>query len=48
MRNVVTDDGIFLFDLQGFLVLRGVVEPELIEALDRAVVENEAVEHDES
>lgn len=46
--HVVTDDDRFLFDLQGFLVLRGAIEPELIGALDRAVVENEAIEHDES
>ena len=44
----VTDDEKFLFDLQGFLVLRGAIEPELIEALDRAVVDNEAIEHDDS
>ena len=46
--HVVTDDDRFLFDLQGFLVLRGAIELDLVEALDRAVVENEAIEHDES
>ena len=46
--NEVTHDERFLFDLQGFLILRGAIESELVEALDRAVVENEAIEHDES
>ena len=44
----VTDDEKFLFDLQGFLILRGAIEPELVAALDEAVAANEAVEHDES
>ena len=44
----VTDDEKFLFDLQGFLILRGAIEPELVVALDEAVVANEAIEHDES
>lgn len=44
----VTQDERFMFDLQGFLLLRGAIEPELIEGLDRAVVANEAIEHDES
>ena len=44
----VTDDKKFLFDLQGFLILRGAIEPELVAALDAAVVANEAIEHDES
>ena len=38
----------FLFDNQGFLVLRGAIERDLVDALDRAVVENEAIDHDES
>ena len=44
----VTDDERFLFDVQGFLILRGAIEPELVTALDAAVVANEAIEHDES
>ena len=44
----VTDDEKFLFDLQGFLILRGAIEPELVAALDEAVVANEEIEHDES
>ena len=44
----VTDDEKFLFDLQGFLILRGAIEPELVAALDAAVVANEVIEHDES
>ena len=44
----VTDEEIFLFDLQGYLILRGAIERDLVEALDRAVVENEAIDHDES
>ncbi len=44
----VTPEDKFLFDIQGFLILRGAIEPELVKALDRAVVENEAIEHDES
>ena len=46
--HVVTDDERFLFDLQGFLILRGAIEPDLVAALERAVVANEAIEHDES
>lgn len=44
----VTDEEKFLFDIQGFLILRGAIDRDLIRALDRAVVENEAIEHDES
>lgn len=44
----VTDDEKFLFDLQGYLILRGAIDPDLIRALDKAVVENEAIDHDES
>ena len=44
----VTDDEKFLFDLQGYLILRGAIEPELVVALDEAVAANEAIEHDES
>lgn len=44
----VSDDEKFLFDLQGFLILRGAIHRELIEALDRAIVANEAIDHDES
>ena len=44
----VTDEEKFLFDIQGFLILRGAIDRDLIEALDAAVVENEATEHDES
>ena len=45
----VTDDEKFLFDLQGFLILRGAIEPDLVAALDQAVVSaNEAIEHDDS
>jgi len=44
----VSDADQFLFDIQGYLILRGAIEPELIEALDRAIVENEAKDHDES
>ena len=29
-------------------ILRGAIEPELVQALDRAVAENEVKEHDES
>ena len=45
--HAVTDER-FLFDLQGFLILRGAIEPDLVAALERAVVANEAIEHDES
>ncbi|NKB69266.1 MAG: hypothetical protein GKR89_19525 [Candidatus Latescibacteria bacterium] len=44
----VTDEEKFLFDIQGFLILRGAIDPDLIAAIDRAVVANEAVDHDES
>ncbi len=44
----ITDAEKFLFDIQGFLILRGGIEPDLVDALDRAVVENEAIDHDES
>jgi hypothetical protein len=44
----VTREEKFLFDIQGFLILRGAIESELVKALDQAVVENEAIEHDES
>jgi ectoine hydroxylase-related dioxygenase (phytanoyl-CoA dioxygenase family) len=44
----VTEDEKFLFDIQGFLILRGAIEQDLISALDSAVVENEAKDHDES
>ncbi len=46
--HTVTDEEKFLFDVQGFLILRGAIEPELVRALDQAVVANEAMEHDES
>ncbi|HAA78139.1 TPA: hypothetical protein DCE37_23835 [Candidatus Latescibacteria bacterium] len=38
----------FLFDIQGYLILRGAIDRDLVDALDQAVVENEAIEHDES
>ena len=44
----VTEAEKFLFDIQGFLILRGAIEPDLVAALDQAVVENEAIAHDES
>ena len=44
----VTAEERFLFDIQGFLILRGAIERELIAALDAAVVANEAKDHDES
>jgi len=44
----VTQEDKFLFDLQGYLILRGAIESELVNSLDWAVVENEAIEHDES
>ena len=44
----VTDEEKFLFDIQGFLILRGAIDQNLIGALDEAVVENEAADHDES
>lgn len=46
--HIVTDEEKYLFDIQGFLVLRGAIDRDLVEALDRAVVENEAIDHDES
>ena len=48
LSDQVTDDARFLFDLQGFLILRGAIEPDLVAALDAAVVANEAIEHDDS
>lgn len=47
MRQV-TEEERFLFDLQGFLILRGAIERDVIEALDEAVVANEANDQDES
>jgi hypothetical protein len=44
----VTDEEKFLFDIQGFLILRGAIETELVQALDEAVLRNEAIQHDES
>ena len=44
----VSDEEKFLFDIQGFLILRGAIDRDLIGALDQAVVENEALDHDES
>lgn len=44
----VTEAERFLFDIQGFLILRGAIERDLVEAMDAAVVENEAKDHDES
>ena len=44
----MTDDEKFLFDLQGYLILRGAIDLDLIRALDKAVVDNEAIDHDES
>lgn len=44
----VTDEEKFLFDMQSFLILRGAIASDLIEALDRVVVENEAIDHQES
>ena len=44
----VSEEQRFLFDLQGFLILRGAIDRELIAKLDDAAVENEAKEHDES
>ena len=44
----VTAEERFLFDLQGFLILRGAIDRDLTDALDAAVVENEAKDHDES
>ena len=44
----VSDEEKFLFDIQGFLILRGAIDRQLVDALDRAVVENEALDHDES
>ncbi len=46
--NTVTDAEKFLFDIQSYLILRGAIDLDLVEALDRAVVENEALDHDES
>ncbi|MDA1280689.1 MAG: phytanoyl-CoA dioxygenase family protein [Chloroflexi bacterium] len=44
----VTDEEKFLFDIQGFLILQGAIDGDLIEGLDRAIVENETIDHDES
>ena len=44
----VTAEERFLFDIQGFLILCGAINRGLIDALDAAVVENEAKDHDES
>ncbi len=44
----VTAEERFLFDIQGFLILRGAIDRGLIDALDAAIVENEAKDHDES
>ena len=44
----ISEEQRFLFDLQGYLILRGAIDRDLIDALDAAVVENEAKEHDES
>ena len=46
--SIVSKEEKFIFDLQGFLILRGAIKSELVKDLDRAVVENEAIEHDES
>ena len=46
--HTVTDEEKFLFDIQGFLILRGAIDAELVAGLDRAVVANEAIDHDES
>jgi len=46
--NEITDAEKFLFDIQGYLILRQAIDRDLIEALDRAVVQNEALDHDES
>ena len=43
----VTAAECFLFDIQGFLILRGVIDHSLIDALDSAIIENEAKDHDE-
>ena len=44
----VTDEEKFLFDIQGFLILRGAIDRKIVDQLDQAVVENEAMDHDES
>ena len=46
--NQVTDTEKFLFDIQGYLILPGAIDGDLIDALDCAVVRNEAFDHDES
>ena len=38
----------FLFDIQGFLILRGAIDSDLIKAIDHALVKNEAIDHNES
>ena len=44
----ISDEQRFLFDLQGYLILRGAIDRDLTDALNAAVVETEAKEHDES
>jgi len=44
----VTESEKFLFDIQGYLILRDAIDCDLVEALDHAVVQNEAFDHDES
>ena len=46
--NQVNDADKFLFDIQGYLILPAAIEIDLIEALDHAVMENEALDHDET
>ena len=46
--NQVTDAEKFLFDIQGYLILPSAIDGNLVDALDRAVVQNEALDHDES
>ena len=46
--NQVTDAEKFLFDIQGYLILPSAIDGSLVAALDRAVVQNEALDHDES
>ena len=46
--NQVTDAEKFLFDIQGYLILRDAIDCDLVEALDCTVVQNEALDHDES
>ncbi|MDA0836361.1 MAG: phytanoyl-CoA dioxygenase family protein [Planctomycetota bacterium] len=44
----VTAEERFLFDIQGYLILRGAIDGDLITALDKALIANEAIDHDES